>query len=337
MKCFKIKNIATCLALLGVLAFHACSDDNSYDFTGNSDNLVYLKVNGEFSDKTVQNQLIFTATQTPVGDSNDVNVKLPVWVTKQTNDIAATVAIDVPSVNEYNAKYNTLCLPLPDGMLILSNNIVTVKQGEYSSSDSIFVTMDNSKISALEAGKDYLAAIKLTSLSNNSAKISSNLNIVYFKIQVKKELAKQNVGSADMIGTIISDYSAWTYTSSNTTNPIANLWSASTTTGLTFDASPSTIVFNMNTIKKISGIRAFNRSGTSASNAFSNIKFSISNDNVIFTEIANFAASQMRNESGYQYISMYKGMDAQYIKLELSWGSSARYKTMVGFGVYVEN
>lgn len=337
MKYFKIKNIAVSLTVLGMLAFYACSDDDSYDVTGNPDNLAYIKVNGETSDKAPKNQLSFNAVQTPIGNFNDVDVKFPIWVTKQANDVTVTTEIVDPSIDEYNTKYNASCLPLPDGMLKLEKNTVTVKQGEYLSSDSISVTMDNSRVSELEVGKEYLAAVKLTSLSNNNAKISSNLNTVYFKIQAKKELAKQNAGSASMLGTIISDYSAWTYTSSNTTSSISNLWGSSSSSGLSFNSNPSTVVFDMKSIKKISGIRAYSRYANYGSNyMFSNIKFSLSKDNVTFEEVANFSRSQMAAESGYQYICMYGGVEAQYIKLELSWPSTS-YMMMVYFGAYVQD
>lgn len=187
MKDFKIKNIAVCLAVLGMLAFYACGDSDSYDVTGNPNNLAYIKINGGSSSGSEPKSLLtFSATKTPDENFNNVDVKFPVWVTKLTNGATISASAVDPLVDKYNAQYNTSYLALPDGLLVFEKNTVTIAQNAYVSSDSIAIKMDNSKVASLEDGKDYLAAVSLSSSSDNSVRVSSNMGIVYLKIQVRE-------------------------------------------------------------------------------------------------------------------------------------------------------
>ncbi len=330
MKYLKTKHVCIGFVLLGVVSLQACKDDVlSYDIKGDPNTLAYVTTVGQTPVNGSTNQVTFKVAQTPIGTFGDVGFKFPVRLNKTTNDITAMVTVDNSLVQEYNAKYGTSCLPLPENVIEINNTALEIKQGETQSTDSVSLAVGNTTLSALDPG-DYLVPLKLASVSDG-AHISSNLNTVYVKIQVTEtQAAKENVSSAGMLGTRITNYTGWTYTSSQATGNISNLWNTRTTNYLTLTSNPATIIFDMKAINKVSGIRLYSRSGTTAANTLTHVKFSLSKDGNTYTEIADFPREKMNTESGYQYISMYGAVEAQYLKLELA----SPLNGLVFLGVY---
>lgn len=324
------------LYLAAIINLYAC-DDELFDVTGSTESLAYLNVNGYISsDGEPQNVIAFDAIQTPAGNFSNIKAKFPVKINKSTGNVTVTAAVDNSVVEAYNAQYKKSYLPLPEGLLSLEKSSVTVEQGKYLSTDSLALVMDNSKISELEPGKEYLTSVKLASVSGD-AQLSKTHNNVYVKISVRYESVNKNAGSKAMIGTMIKDHSGWTYVSENTTSPIKNLWNENGESGLEFNANPSTIVFNMNSVKKITGICAKSIYGDYGSDfGFSNITLFVSKDNANWQEIANLTSKEMKAENGKQFICLYGPVEAQYIKLELTWSEYNWAKVMTDLGVYAK-
>ncbi len=333
MKYLKSIHIGAICTLLGLGFFQACNKTESFDIIGDSNTYAYISTSNE-TPNDVQNEKVFVATQTPIGTFSNVDLKFPVRVNKLTSELTASVGIDNALVQEYNTSHGTDYLSLSESIIELTNTSISIEAGETHSGESVSFRIANTKVAELEPG-NYLVPIKLTSVSNN-VHISSNLNTVYVKIHVSESLyiGKENVASADMLGSLIgsSDYNTWTYTSSHTSSPISNLWNTRTSNYLSFSADPAIIVFDMKNTKKISGLRVYSRNATTNSpeNTFSHVKFSLSTDGTTYTEIADFPREKMNLQSGYQYIGMYGAVEARYIKLELA----SPMNGLVFMGVY---
>lgn len=324
--------ISTCCALLAGNIFQACDKDESFDVVGSGNTFAYINTWNQ-SASAVQNEQVFNVTQTPIGIFGDISLDFPVRVNKLTKEFTAALAIDNSLVEAYNQKNGTQYLTLPESNMELTNSSLNIQEGATLSTDSVSFHIEKTKVAEFEPG-DYLVPIRLTTVSNG-VHISSNLNTVYLKIHVRRatQVAKEQVRAAEMLGTLIpsSQYNTWSYSSDQTSSPIANLWSTRTSSYLSFTSNPATLVFDMKSPKKISGLRVYARNATSDPlNTFAQVKFSLSMDGISYTEIADFSRDKMITENGYQYIGMYGPVEAQYIKLELDSPTSG----LVFMGVY---
>lgn len=308
-----IGGLFTLIVLSLSVSLSSCSDDQKYDVVGDPDNIIYIK--------TPSSQYSFVVVHTPAGDFNNVSAKFPVFSLRGvTDEINVTLEQDNSLIESYNNANGTSYQALPDGLLNIDNSSVPIVQDAVQSEDSVSITVDKTKTTNLTEGV-YLVPLRLASLSNNSAKISSNMSSLYILLTVSSSNIRENEGSASMVGTLITDYSEWTGTSSTSSSgSVANLFDGDEWGGWGFNQSPSTIVLDMQSVKRITGIRALSLYASFNSYyTFDNIKFWLSRDNITFDKIGDQPNSKMANEAGYQYISMYAPVEARYLKLELTW------------------
>ncbi len=331
------RQLITCLATLAVFVFQSCDDNASYDVVGNPANIVYINTQEWTPINAPRNQYTFKITHTPVGDLGSVSAMFPVRSTKPMDK--ATViksAVDSTLIDGYNEKYSTACVSLPEGVINLSKSSVTISEGQYISDDSITVSIDSAKL-ALLTDSAYLVPIRLTSVSESDVQINSEYNTAYLRINTVNTLIKDNAGSADMAGSLVTDYSAWTVTSTpaSTVNTFENIFDGSTATFWQFGTSPVTIIVDMNELKEMTGLRLFARYASyGTSYIFSKVKVALSKDNSTFEDAGTATSSTMANESGYQYIRFYNAEEARYIKLTLNWVST--YRSICELGVYTK-
>lgn len=333
IKYFKINNIIASLMLLGAFTLQACDDNNSFDITGNPNNLVYLKIEGQ-----ANTALTYTVVTTPIGIENNISGKYPVRIQNAiAEDLTATVEVNRTLLDAYNTANKTSYLAVPDGLLNINNTTLTIKSGEVVSADSISITANESMLSALEIGKTYLLPLQITSISTHSANISSNMDCIYVVITTVYNEVRKNGGAADMVGTLITSYTGWTYSSDYTTGAIANLWTTSTSSRMNFTAQKPVITFDMQAERKVSGVRIYARSSNNAAYRLNNAKLFLSKDGTTFERIADLSISQMAYASYYQYICMYTGVEARYLRLELDFVTEdSGYWSLVNLGVYAE-
>lgn len=333
MKYFKINNIITSLMLLGAFMFQACDDNDSYDITGNPNNLAYIKIDGQ-----ANNMLAYNVIKTPIGIENNVEDKFPIRI---LNAIGESVTVKVEQDNTlleiYNAVNKTSYLAAPVGLLNIRNATITIESGTTISADSISYTANESMLSALEIGQTYLLPLQITDVSNHNVFVSSNMGCVYLVLETKYQSVRENGGAADMLGELINSYTGWTYTSDHTTETINNLWTTSTNSRMNFTTDPAIITFDMQTMKNISGVRIYARNSNNASYRLSNAKMTLSKDGTIFEDITDLTIDQMAYASYYQYICMYASVEARYLKLELDFvTANSSYWSLVNLGVYAE-
>lgn len=331
IKYLKINSIIASLMLLGAFVLQACDSSDSYDFVGDPNNLVYFNGQGA----TNGTLPAFKVTHSPAGTFNNIAVKLPVRTTKAPSGSALNVTVvqDNSLVTSYNEKYETSYEVIPDGVISLDNSKLTVLNDTYISKDSIELIVNEAALSLLEKDKSYLLA--LTIANDGNVVPSSNYGCLYIPINVTYSYARENGGANDMVGSLISNYTGWTYTSAHSTGNIANLWTTSTSQRFAFTADPATVVFDMQTTQKVSGVRIYARS--SSYYRLSNVKMALSTDGVTFEEVADLVTNQMAYASNYQYVCLYEGIAARYLRLELDFGTtSTSYWSLVNLGVYAE-
>lgn len=319
------------IAIIGIIvlpSFQSCSDDESYDVTGNPTNKVFVNTQGWSPINTPKNSFVFEVVHTPEGDFGNILAKFPIRSTGAISS-ATTVKVELDNslIEAYNQAHNTQYAAFPTAVLNLNRDAATIATGEYISADSISISVDQSKLGLLTE-KAYLVPVKLASVSGSNAEIASSQNIVYIIATTSVRLIKYNVASTAMLGSLVSSYSGWEVSADVTVSSgtYSNIFDASTTTYWTFSASPATIVIDMKENKNVSGLRLFARNATSTSNenSFNNVVVSLSEDNLSYNNIGTVTNSTMVKESGYQYIGFYRAVSARYIKLSLGWSTTTR-------------
>ena len=336
MTSFNFRWIIACFAVIAALSFQSCSDEKSYDVVGDTANIIYINTQQWSPINSPKNLFSFAVVHTPVGEFGVVKAKFPVNSTKpMSNSVTVSAELDNSLVDTYNKTYGTKCVALPSGILSMSKSNATIAAGKSVSVDSITVSIDSAKL-VLLTGSTYLAPISLVSVSESGAEISKVYNTAYVLITTSTSLIKKNVGSSGMLGSLVPNYSAWTVTSDVTPSKytFSTIFDGSTSTRWQFPSTPVTLLIDMKDTKKVSGFRTFAQYAQYGY-IFSQIKVSLSSDNVTFNELGTCTSNDMANESGYQYVGFYGAMDARYIKLTLAWNSSY-YPYLCELGVYIK-
>jgi len=328
------KHIMACFVVIAASTFQSCDDKETYDVVGNPANIIYINTLGWVPNKVSNNQNTFSVVHTPIGDFGNVLAKIPLRSTKPMSKTTSVKAeLDNSLIEVYNKTYGTTCVALPEGVIDLSKAMATISEGKYLSGDSVTISIDKSKL-ALLTQKAYLIPVKLTSSSDPGSQVSSDYGTAYIIINTSKTLIKDNVGSAAMLGSLVTNYSTFTVTSdpASTRNTFTNVFDGSTSTNWQFGTSPVTLVIDMKELKKVGGLRLYAQYA-SYGYVFNKVQVSSSKDNVTFEEIGTCTNTTMANESGYQYIGFYAATEARYVKLSLNWSSSYRY--ICELGIYL--
>ena len=199
MKINKIFMLCSGLLLSGAL-LTSCSDDESYDFEGNPNNLAYFPVNATTPAAN-------TITVTPAGSIGvagkmEVNFQRPV----QTNTMVAVVANE-EAAEKYNLDHQTEYPILPTEAIDYAYAKTTVEAGESTSKNPIQVRIASDKLSLLTEPQ-YLAAFTISDVLGDGAS-STNRNTFYTLVSVnanaqdKLHLVANDVKSCSVVNTPI--------------------------------------------------------------------------------------------------------------------------------------
>lgn len=338
MKRVNLKYIALSFIALATLTLQSCSSDQSYDVVGNPNNLFYIKANSS-SSVSSPNTLAFAVVHTPVGDFGNVKAKFPIRSLRAVDNTAkVTAKLDNSLIDAYNTKYATSYVKFPDGTLNVDSLTATILKGQSLGEDSLILSVPSSALSQL-TGPGYIAPIRITSISGADGTDSEDYSIGYVIVTTSTKFIKANVGSADMQGTLITDYSSWTGSSdTGTASTFSQMFTSSNYSGWSFSANPSTMIIDMQETKNLTGFRMMSIYGSSSSYSFKNVAVAVSTDGANYTDCGSATSSEMTNQSGYQYICFYGSMSCRYLKLTVTWASSygSYYYKIVHFGAYVK-
>lgn len=330
------------VSFFAVLAsvFQSCSDKETFDVTGDAETRIFINSEGRNSLVNLKNSFTYTIEHTAEGSTSnaEIQAKFPVQSTKPVNNsLTVNAEIDNSLVTAYNTANNVSYERLPSGVVNLTKTSATIEQGSSISLDQILVSINQTKFAEL-TGAAYLLPIKLSSISNNSAKISTNYQTAYIVINTKEVIVKPSVPASGMFGTLVTNYSAWGITANGTPTTgttLAQMFDNNVATRWGFATHPLTITADMMETKTIGGFRLFAYRAVTNNIQFSNVVVSVSDDGVNYRELGTGTNTTMINASGYQYIGLYKTVRARYFRLALTWSSTSQ-RGISELGVYVQ-
>lgn len=196
------------LLLSGIMAFSSCKKD----ILSSKELLVYVA--GDYS--RVDNRVVVPFVHNPAGATGTTMTGFAAYATREVPaDIDVTLTADLSLVDQFNQKYSTAALPLPQA------NYRVVNPGKYKikagtlQSDSVQVEILHPE--QLTDPKGYLLPFTITAIEgkDKGAAISTNQRTVY--INVTYEFNNVLPGQTALTGTPISR-TGWSVTVSNTTS-----------------------------------------------------------------------------------------------------------------------
>lgn len=215
MKTYKSLFIIGTLALTA--GFTSCSDDEEYDFPGTTTNFVYQK-DGSSSFKIIQ---------TPISTISTVDVQIPVQCTKKAaGDIKVTFGIDNSLIEAYNTEHETNYVALPDGVIVIENETVTIPSGEMKGEATVNIktTDDETALNQLSDENDYLVPIIRKSVEGANATPSQQVNpVTYIALTVVHDNVHHGAAESDIKGVKVTDQRGWSASVNEGTTVSGNL------------------------------------------------------------------------------------------------------------------
>lgn len=216
MKTYKSLFIIGALALAST-GFTSCSDDEEYDFPGTTNNYVYQK------DKSASFKII----QTPISTISTVDVQIPVQCTKKAQgDIKVTFGVDNSLIEAYNTEHETNYVALPDGLLVIENETVTIPSGEMKGESTVNIKMteDETILNQLSEENDYLVPVVRKSVTGSNAIPSEQENpVTFITMTVIHDNVHHGASASDVKGTLVADQSGWSASVNEGTTVSGNL------------------------------------------------------------------------------------------------------------------
>lgn len=165
MKSFKYL-LSGIILLTSVIGFQSCGED-SYDVTGNPNNLVYFNQKGEGGKS---NFYSFSVDWTSIGAVGDqVTLKAPVKTTRPAEGgLVAYAGVNNALVDTYNQQNGTAYSALPANTVQFVKQAVTVPAGAMESVDSIEITIPAENYIPLTE-RLYLLPIAITSVEGSGS------------------------------------------------------------------------------------------------------------------------------------------------------------------------
>jgi hypothetical protein len=326
-KLLKMKNLYAIFFIQAVCLLYACSEKIQYDITGNSTNKVYVN-----TETSYVNNYKLSVVHTPISEVGNITVTFPVRCTHEAaTDLTVTFAADNSLIDAYNSANSTTYLVVPDGLIVLSNNGLTIPKGAIASSDSLTISIPNNMLSQLTSS-GYVIPIRISGISSTSnTVISSNQSIVYVVITTSWSNCYDNTLIGDMVGTLITPRTSWSATLDATlvSGTLPQMFDGSTTTYWRISPSAFTMIVNLAT--QYTGITGIRTNSNTTSYDLTQVRVSSSTDG---TTWVYQGIPLLSRANAYQYIKFYSPITAKYLKIEaVTWYSTSRIY-MAEFDVY---
>lgn len=316
--------------LMAAFLLQSCSDEDSFDVEGPSENKVFINNQSWSPDNVTANTVVFNVTNTPIGsvitNSDKIEVKFPVKCTHiASNDVKVRFEFD----NDVSVEG---FLNLPEGVSVsIQNQELTIPKGSTISKDSITVSLDAANLDKLQSNADYLVPVKIASVTN--ASISSNLAFSY--LFIKTEYSNCVNEATDISGSALSDRSGWeaSLNVDLSSGSLSGMFDGSTRSyWFVTPAKECELTVNLNSeVQNITGIRLHSYS---TYYALTGVEVFSSSDGENWENQGNVNLS---TSSSYQHISFYSPINAQYFKLAVkSWRNSS-YVIVSEFDVFALN
>lgn len=182
----KRRNIRLFIYLLSLSCFMclSCTEDESYDFPGDSKNRVYIKSLNNIVNES--NRASLDITRTPTNVISGV-LKYSVFSTIKANgEIGVLFSIDNSLVDSYNMRNKTSYKEISQKVINLQNSELKIPSNSTISEDMLEIGIHADAATDLEAG-EYLLPITIGYVTGN-AEVSSNRNTIYILLNVYEDL-----------------------------------------------------------------------------------------------------------------------------------------------------
>ena len=203
MKKSMFKYFAYSFVAAAALTLASCGSDESYDVTGNPDNLVYFNLGGD-------NTRSYMVIHTPVSHIGAFEAKFPAKILRPADaPTTVSVVMDNSLVEQFNAAHGTNYAAVPDGVVSLTNAVAHIQPSEYASADSIQVSVPESSLAQLTE-KAYIVPFRISQVQG-SGKVSQERGVAYIVINTEEKIINDGARSDQMRGTAIpaEEMAAW--------------------------------------------------------------------------------------------------------------------------------
>jgi hypothetical protein len=327
-KSYNLKYFYTGLLILTVYIFSACSKDTTYDITGASANKVYVNTMSSYV-----NNIKYSVLHTPVSSIGNVTAKFPARCTQEAaSDLKVTFEVDNSLIEAFNTANKTSYIPVPESLMVVTNNMLTIIKGELSSSDSITISVPAENLSQL-TNTGYLIPVRIASVNDaGNTAISTNLNTVYVKITTSWSNTYNSSLIGDVVGTLVTPRTGWSATIDVTlySGTLAQLFDGSTNSYWQV-RPPSKFNLVINLVNQYTGITGIRFNTNSTSYGFTQV---IVYSSINGTDWTYQGTPTLSTSSAYQYIKFYAPINAQYIKIETVTFRSTSRVYMAEFDLY---
>lgn len=295
--------------VLATASFSACSDDEEYDFPGDSRTLVYA---ADFSGS-------YKVVQTPAGAMGAISVP----VTAKTNgraasDIKVVVAVDNSLIDAYNEENGSSYLPVPAEAIVLDKTELTIPAGQMMSADTATISLtDNQDIlKTLNDDNGYIIPVRLVSVSGGGAALATSVkSISYLTIGITNDAVNHDGTLEDSKGTPVDDWTGWSVTETDGNlsgwermfdGNAKNYWSSGYNT--------KTVTIDMGKTYKFDAIQAYYGSSWGSytyGSLYGGTKIAISTDGTNWSNIGEIEGSSWSRSNN---VIFYGYVEARYIK-----------------------
>lgn len=332
------------LALIGLLvslftiSFSSCSDDESYDFPGDSGK-VYVRLQSSNMVNSVHNVVDTKISKTKLGVFGEAVAAFPVRSTMPVNgSLQVACGIDNSLIENYNAKHKTNYIKMDPSMIIINGQNLTIENGLMESKEVFEVKVNPEKITSLELG-EYLIPIKLMSVTGNMA-VSENWNTIYMHVSVVDD--PSSVPFADRTGWTIADCSSEEVSEQDNT-PASDVldgdWGTIWHTEWAYNQPdpPHHITIDMGKVVTMAGFQyVTRRSGTGAPQG---LTVEVSVDNVNWLKAATYTAGELPTGGGKEFKAFFEDFkEARYFRLTITeTKGNVHYTSLAEVNAFVAN
>jgi hypothetical protein len=313
-----LKYSLPCMMAIAACFLLSCSDDQTFDITGDTENKVYINTWTFTPADVPSNGFLFLVTTTPTSSTitspsvSNIVVKFTVQCTKiASDDIHVHFEFDNSRIVEGYSM-------LPGEIAASADRTeLVIPKGASISTDSITVSVDGD-LKTLKGGA-YMLPVKISSISGN-AQMSSNLSSAYVVIKSTFTNSANN-GTTLPTGAAITPKSTWTAT--GIANYPERLFDASTSTSSYASTGavtpPLTVEIDMKTdYEAITGFRF----------AYSNQNYCMTRA-IVYTKTDTgdyvFQGDVTLTRATSQVIRFYQPVNARFLKLEIQTVYSNSY------------
>lgn len=312
MKTLKIKY----LYIVGLLCMvcnlmTSCSDDELYSI----DQRLYVN-------SGINSVVSLSLVDTPVGIITEQRtLGFPVVSSRElAADAEITFKLDETLVESYNTANETEYKVLPASCYTIKNLVINMKQGEFTSRDSVKIEI--TKPEDMNLGETYLLPLTISNLvtDDKGAQVSSNLNTIYLKVDKEYRVYNTDVISNDML----MNNAGWEIVSSS------RIYEGNVVN--TLDGDPATVWFvssntsvadlDMKTVQNINGFSFcpfYGRYSTSTYSA-KTVVISTSEDGINYEELltASLKTDGSKYDPVFNYVGLYSPIKTRYLRFKFT-------------------